>query len=83
MKRPRSCAEGFTDLVQEPLPENYTQFLDATGLQGVRIGVLRQLSDVPTSDSQVLALFNAALHDMALQGESFPLRRAQSPFAIL
>ena len=33
-------------LLQVSLPENYTQFLDAAGLVGARIGVFRQIRSV-------------------------------------
>ncbi len=44
---------------------DYTQFLDANGLRGARIGVARNF---PGFNSQVLALFEKALEDMKSQG---------------
>lgn len=56
---------------------NYNQFLDKAGLVGARIGVVRQLSDRETADSDLLALFNQALTDMAQKGATIV-----DPFAI-
>jgi len=36
--------------------DDYTQFLDADGLQGATLGVFRQLSNTDTADPEVLAL---------------------------
>lgn len=49
------------------VPESYTQFLDADGLQGARIGVLRVLSDADTHP-EVAALFEQALADITQLG---------------
>ncbi len=54
---------------QERMDQNYTQFLQVDGLEGARVGVLRQLSDTPTTDPEVLSLFNQAVADMAANGE--------------
>lgn len=50
-----------------PLP-NYMQALDANGLRGARIGVLRQAYESPTTDPEVLQLFHRALDDLRRQG---------------
>ena len=57
---------------QNAIPANYTQFLDAHGLAGARVGVLRQLSNTPTADPELLGIFNAALARMAQQGARAP-----------
>lgn len=44
---------------------DYTQFLDAKGLSGARIGVARNFSGF---NSEVIALFEKALEDMKAQG---------------
>lgn len=44
---------------------DYRAHLDASGLAGFRIGVVRQLSDTDTADSEIQALFEAALTDLA------------------
>ncbi len=54
---------------QEDLHLNISQSLDVSGLEGARVGVLRQLSDTPTTDPEFLALFNQAIDDMAVSGE--------------
>lgn len=49
------------------VPENYTQFLQANGLKGARIGVLRTLSE-RNPDPQVKALFEQAIADLKRMG---------------
>ena len=44
---------------------DYTDFLDADGLQGARIGVLRALVDTEDADSAVVAVFEEALGELA------------------
>ena len=48
--------------------EDYRTALDAAPLDGMRIGAVRQLSDVETADPEILALFEAALADLAALG---------------
>jgi len=48
--------------------EGYAAHLRADGLRGKRIGVVRQLSNTPTTDSAVLARFEEALRAMRGQG---------------
>lgn len=43
---------------------DYTRYLDADGLRGARLGVLRQLSNRKGADARVLDLFEAALEDL-------------------
>ncbi len=49
------------------IPANYRQFLSADGLQGARIGVLRELSD-HNPDPEIAALFNQAIADIKALG---------------
>lgn len=49
-------------------PADYTEFLDANGLQGARIGVLRALIGTETADPEVTALMTAALGDLRRLG---------------
>ena len=49
------------------IPSSYTQFLDADGLQGARIGVLRTLSE-NNVDPQVHALFERAIDALNAAG---------------
>ncbi|WP_455222140.1 amidase family protein [Kaarinaea lacus] len=53
---------------QGKLPEDYLQYLKMDGLKGARIGVLRDISDVPTADPEILGLFERALKDMKALG---------------
>ena len=48
--------------------EDYLQFLDADGLEGKRIGVLRALVDHDDADAEILRLFLAALDDLRAAG---------------
>ncbi len=47
---------------------DYLVFLNADGLKGARLGVLRALADPDDSDSEVLALFDKAIQDLATAG---------------
>ena len=47
---------------------DYSAYLDRNALKGARIGVLLQAYDRPTTDSEVVRVFNAALDDMRHQG---------------
>jgi Asp-tRNA(Asn)/Glu-tRNA(Gln) amidotransferase A subunit family amidase len=47
---------------------DYTTSLRGDALRGARIGVLRQAYERPTTDSQVVRAFTAALDDMRRQG---------------
>jgi Asp-tRNA(Asn)/Glu-tRNA(Gln) amidotransferase A subunit family amidase len=48
--------------------DGYVSALKPDGLRGTRIGVLRQLSNTPTTDSEILTLFEAALAVMRDKG---------------
>lgn len=60
--------DPITELCQGKVPDNYTQFLDKDGLQGVRVGVFRFYPEMPTADLEVVALFEKAVQDMKAQG---------------
>lgn len=64
------AADPITEHGKEKVFADYTQFLDADGLQGARVGVLRLLSerDEDSIDSSVKALFEAAIVDMKRLG---------------
>ena len=49
-------------------PGGYMAHLRADGLEGARIGVVRQLSDTDTADPDVLARFHEALEVLVLAG---------------
>ena len=46
----------------------YTEYLDAKGLRGARIGVLRQLANRQGADAEVLLRFDEALEDLRAAG---------------
>lgn len=50
------------------IPENYTQFLNANGLAGKRIGVFREYTDAPDTDPQVKTLFEKVINDFKALG---------------
>lgn len=59
--------DSLTRYAEGRIPDNYLEFLQKEGLQGARIGVLRQLSD-KNPDAEISALFEQALQDMIAQG---------------
>jgi len=59
--------DSLTRYAEGRIPDNYLEFLQKEGLQGARIGVLRQLSD-KNPDAEVSDLFEQALQDMIAQG---------------
>ena len=61
-------ADTATVHARARIPETYTSSLDANALRGARIGVVRRLSNTRTADSAVIALFDAALRDLARAG---------------
>lgn len=60
--------DPITEKCKGIVPENYTQFLDKEGLKGVRVGVFRFYTDQPTTDPEVLALFEKAIEDIKTTG---------------
>ena len=58
-------ADPYTAGADERRADDYTDFLDADGLDGARIGVMRSLVDVDGADPEVVSLFEQALADMA------------------
>jgi Asp-tRNA(Asn)/Glu-tRNA(Gln) amidotransferase A subunit family amidase len=61
-------ADPYTEAGRDQRAADYTTFLDPTGLEGARLGVLRVLADPEESDSAVMAVFDEALADLALIG---------------
>jgi amidase len=61
-------ADPYTELGRERREADYTAFLDADGLQGARVGVLRALADPAEADTAVMRLFDAALTDLERLG---------------
>ena len=56
-----SAARGYT------IPE-YRKSLDRNGLKGARVGVLREAYGRPSTDPEIVAIFEAALDDLRRQG---------------
>ena len=61
-------ADPYTEDGRDRKEDDYTAFLDADGLRGTRIGVLRSLVDREDADTAVVAIFEAALADLARLG---------------
>lgn len=55
--------DPLTAYSEGKIPDSYTRYLDENGLQGARIGVLRQLSD-HDPHPEINALFSQALADL-------------------
>src|SRR5690242_5788788 len=60
--------DPVTEAVKGKATPNYSASLVPNGLQGSRIGVLRQAYERPTSDREVLAVFNNALAELRKAG---------------
>ncbi|MCY3610895.1 MAG: amidase family protein [Gemmatimonadetes bacterium] len=58
-------ADPYTEAGRGRPEDDYTTFLDASGLQGARIGVLRALVDTEDADSAVVAVFEQSLTELA------------------
>jgi len=61
-------ADPFTELGRGRREADYTASLDAGGLAGRRIGVLRALVEVDDADPEVIAVFEQALRDLRTAG---------------
>jgi Asp-tRNA(Asn)/Glu-tRNA(Gln) amidotransferase A subunit family amidase len=61
-------ADPVTAESREHRVDTYAAYLDPTALEGARIGVMRQWSNRPDADSEVLERFEEALEDMRRQG---------------
>jgi len=61
-------ADPITERSKGRLPDSYTQFLEADGFRGARIGVFRHYTEAETTDPQVKALFDEAVADMKARG---------------
>ncbi|WP_419162661.1 amidase [Candidatus Palauibacter sp.] len=61
-------ADPYTEAGRERVEEDYTAFLEADGLRGARLGVLRALVDPEETDDEILALFEAAIGDLRQLG---------------
>lgn len=61
-------ADPYTEAGRDARKEDYTSFLNADGLEGARLGVLRRLVDAEDIDPEVEALFEQALEDLRAAG---------------
>jgi amidase len=61
-------ADRYTAASRGHVAADYTSFLDAGGLKGARIGVLRALADPAKADSSILRLFDQAISDLRAGG---------------
>ena len=61
-------ADPGTEQSKGKLPEDYLPYLKKDGLKGIRVGVLRDIVDVPDADPEVLKLFEQAIKDLQKQG---------------
>jgi Asp-tRNA(Asn)/Glu-tRNA(Gln) amidotransferase A subunit family amidase len=60
--------DPITEKSEGKIPESYTQFLNEDGLKEARLGVFRLYTDRPTTDPEVLALFEQAIEDIKSAG---------------
>ncbi|MGI9625623.1 MAG: amidase [Longimicrobiales bacterium] len=61
-------ADPYTEAGRGMAHQDYTAFLDAEGLAGARIGVLRALVDTEDADPEVIQVFEQALRDLERLG---------------
>lgn len=61
-------ADPYTEAGRDRKEADYTRFLDAQGLEGARIGVLRSLVDREGADTAIVRIFEEALADLTRMG---------------
>jgi Asp-tRNA(Asn)/Glu-tRNA(Gln) amidotransferase A subunit family amidase len=61
-------ADPITQLCIEKKPPSYLPFLKKDGLKGKRIGVFRYYTNQPTTDPEILQLFEQAIEDLQKGG---------------
>jgi len=61
-------ADPITKLSEGKTSQDYTKFLDRSGLRGARIGVFRKYIDDPKTDGEIKALTEKAIGDLKAQG---------------
>ena len=64
----RDTADPYSRLLEGREPGGYPAHVEAGGLEGARVGVLRELAVPSESDSSVLRLFDRAVADMREAG---------------
>jgi amidase len=60
--------DAVTAVARAHLPQDYVAALDRNGLKGARIGVLRQAYERPTTDAEIVRVFEAAVEDLRRAG---------------
>jgi Asp-tRNA(Asn)/Glu-tRNA(Gln) amidotransferase A subunit family amidase len=60
--------DPVTAAARQHLPQDYAASLDRDGLRGAVIGVLRKAYERPTTDPEIVRVFQAALEDMKRAG---------------
>jgi amidase len=58
-------ADPYTEAGRGEKEDDYTAFLDARGLEGARIGVLRSLVDRESADTAIVRIFEGAVAELA------------------
>jgi amidase len=71
-------ADSVTAPADSKREADYRKFLTKDGLKGARIGILRQAYETPTTDSEVVSVFNKALDDMRKAGATVVEARIDS-----
>ena len=61
-------ADPITEKSMGNMPESYLNYLNPTGLNGKRIGVLRYYTDQPSTDIEVINVFEEALGELESNG---------------
>jgi len=61
-------ADPVTEIGQDKVETDYTKFLKKDGLQGVRLGVLREMFDTVEADEEIIDLMNNAIKDLQFAG---------------
>ncbi len=60
--------DSVTAVAAQHLPQDYAAALDPKGLQGAVIGVLRQAYERPSTDAEVVRVFNNAIEELKRAG---------------
>lgn len=61
-------ADPVTEAGKGKVKADYTSFLDANGLKGARLGVIRQLYESDDSDPEIMALMEQSIKDLKVAG---------------
>ena len=62
------AADPITHTLAPGSVVDYTNYLRKDGLQGIRLGVLRQMFDTSDADPEILTIMNKAIEDLASAG---------------